>query len=300
MKRLILHPAAKVNLYLKVGGRLNDGHHPLLTLFERLDLADTLTLTRKPAGIHLACDDPGIPTDGRNLVVRAAQKFFASLSGGPSAAGVDIDLVKKIPVAGGLGGGSSDAASALAGLNMLYDRPFKLVQLMEMGRFIGADVPFFVSGAVLAWGRGRGDEIDPISPPPKPFWHVLANPGIPMLTKEVYGAYDQVCPSGSDLTECCGDVTLITRLVQGGDPDFLSGSLANSLEIAIDANYPAIREVKSSLSEAGCLGVLVSGSGSTAYGLVRGEAQAREIQQRLKRSHPSWTVVAARTALALS
>lgn len=296
MTTLTLYPSAKVNLFLKVGACAPDGYHPLLTLFERLDLADTLTLKRSSSGIVLTCSDPSVPSDGRNLVVKAAEKFFEAL-GRPVGAGAKIDLLKKIPVAGGLGGGSSDAASTVLGLNELYGRPLELPQLMALGGTLGADVPFFISGAVLAWGTGRGDQIKPIDPPASAIWHVLVNPGIPMLTREIYAAFDRVCPAGSDLTAQDEDVKLLTRLVQGRDPGLLSGSLVNSLELAIDTHYPAIREVKESLMTAGCFGCLVSGSGSTTYGLVRDQTQARTIQKQLQETHPSWTVIAARTAL---
>lgn len=292
---ITLAPPAKVNLYLAVLGRRPDGYHTLETLFERLDLADELHLTRRAAGLTLTCSDPAVPTDHHNLVLRAAHLFFQTTG---LAGGVEAALVKRIPVAGGLGGGSSDAASTLLGLNTLYGAPMTRPQLMTLGGQLGADVPFFVSEQVVAWGRGRGDEIVPIEPPRRPLWHVLVNPGLPILTKEVYAQFDRLRPAA--LTPPTGDGTLLPRLVRTGDPGRVAGHLVNALEPAIEASYPAIRDLKAALSSAGARGVLVSGSGPTTYGLAEDEAQARAIAARLRRDRPDWTIHSARTALPVS
>ncbi len=289
---ITLDPPAKVNLYLAVRGRRPDGYHTLETLFERLDLADELRLTRRPSGLTLTCSDPAVPTDDRNLVLRAARLFFQAAG---VAGGVEAALVKRIPVAGGLGGGSSDAASTLLGLNTLYDAPLTRAQLMTLGGQLGADVPFFVSEHVVAWGRGRGDEIVPAQPPRRPLWHVLVNPGLPVLTQEVYAQFDRLPPAA--LTPSAADGTLLARLVQAGDPGPVAGCLANALEPAIEASYPAIRALKAALSSAGARGVLVSGSGPTTYGLADDEVHARAIAARLRRDRPDWTTHVARTAL---
>lgn len=288
---ITLHPPAKVNLYLAILGRRPDGYHTLNTLYERLDLADDLRLTRAESDITLRCDDPSIPTDDRNLVVQAARSFFQATG---IAGGVDAALTKRIPAAGGLGGGSSDAAATLQGLNALYGAPLDQARLMALGARVGADVPFFVSDAVVGWGRERGDVITPLAPPVKPFWHVLVHPGVPVPTPAVYAQFDRLPVA---LTPPRADDTLLARLVQAGDPVALAGHLANALEPAIAASYPAVRHWKAVLSEAGALGVLVSGSGSTTYGLARDEAHAREIAARVRQRQPDWTVLTARTAL---
>lgn len=296
-----LHPSAKVNLYLAILGRRPDGYHTLDTLYERLDLADDLRLTRAESGVALRCADPSIPTDDRNLVVQAAQRFFQATG---IDGGVDAALTKRIPAAGGLGGGSSDAAAALQGLNALYGMPLDQARLMALGAQLGADVPFFVSDAVVGWGRERGDVITPLAPPVKPFWHVLVHPGVPVPTPAVYAQFDRLATEGSPhqgiraaLTPPRADATLLARLVQAGDPAALAGHLANALEPAIEASYPAVRHWKAVLSEAGALGVLVSGSGSTTYGLARDEAHAREVAARVRQRQPDWMVLTARTAL---
>lgn len=296
MTTCTLAAPAKVNLFLGVYERRPDGYHRLETLFERLDLADELTVRRRPTGCVLTCSDPAMPTDARNLVIRAAEHFFqaAGISEGMAA-----HLVKRIPVAGGLGGGSSDAAATLLGLNTIYDQPLSGDQLCALGRQLGADVPFFLSGAAVAWGRGRGDEITPVAPPTTPLWHLLVNPGVAILTNDVYAAFDRLAAADSRLTVLTPNGTVFERSVQAGDAATVAAHLANALEPAIAASYPAIREVKAALTAGGALGVLVSGSGSTTFGLMAGEGQARALAARLRTEHPAWTVVTARTALEL-
>lgn len=296
MTTLTLTAPAKVNLYLAVHERRPDGYHRLTTLFERLDLADTLTLTRRSSEIRVTCDDSSVPTDGRNLVWRAAEAFFAAAG---IDGGVEAHLAKRIPVAAGLGGGSSDAAATLLGLNQLYGHPVSPEPLMALGRGLGADVPFFLSEIPLAWGRGRGDEITPIVPPRAPLWHVLVHPRVPILTREVYATFDRLAATDSGLTALEEDGILLERSVQSGGVAEVAARLVNALEPAIEASYPAIRGLKAALRQAGALGVLVSGSGSTAFGLARDESDAESIVGQLRRAYPQWTVLSARTALAL-
>lgn len=291
--RLTVLAPAKVNLYLAVGPRQADSYHALLTLFERLEWADELVLTARSSGITMASDDPALPTDARNLVVQAAQAFFDAAD---VAGGVAVRLVKRLPVAAGLGGGSSDAAATLLGLNALYGRPLDRPALRRIGGRLGADVPFFLSDAAVAWGRGRGDEVSPCDPPPAPVWHVLVNPGVPLLTKAVYEAFDRA-GQASGLTGIPPDAMILQDSMRTGDVAGMAARLANALEPAIVACYPAIRDVKTVLSDSGALGVLVSGSGPTVFGLTADESHARDVQARVHRARPAWTVVTARTAL---
>lgn len=291
---LVVLAPAKVNLYLAVGRRQPDGYHPLVTVFERLDLADTVQLTPQPAGIVLTSDDPAMPTDGRNLIVRAARAFFEAAE---IAGGAAIHLTKRIPVAAGLGGGSSDAAATLRGLNAVYGAPLTGPRLFQLARLLGADVPFFVADVAVAQGTGRGDEVTPYAPPPAPLWHLLVNPGVPLLTKAVYEAFDRL--PATTLTPSVTDATLLADSIRAGDVAEIAARLANALEPAIEACYPAIRLVKAALTDGGARGVLISGSGPTVFGLAESEAHAGDLQARVQRAHPAWRVVIARTALAM-
>ncbi len=296
MIHITLFPPAKVNLYLVVRGLRSDGYHEIGTLFERLDFTDELYLERKAVGISMTCSDSSVPTDERNLVLRAARAFYEAMG---IREGMTAHLVKRIPVAGGLGGGSSDAASTLVGLNLLYDQPLGLQELMKIGGRLGADVPFFVWGQPFAWGEGRGDRLTPVARPSAPLWHVLVNPGVPIFTQAVYDLYDRKSPPPLRLTPSVEDVTMLRRVVQEGDAGRLSLSLANALELSAEASCPAIRAVKAALSFSGALGAVVSGSGPTAFGLARDEKHALDIEARIRRERPEWMVLSVPTALAL-
>jgi len=151
---------AKVNLFLDILGRRPDGYHTLLTLFERIDLKDELTFKKSPtAGITLTCDDPALSVGEDNLIVKAALGYLDLLG---QAEGVDITLKKQIPMGAGLGGGSSDAAATLLGLQELFGEPLPMDKLIPLAQTLGADVPFFLADTPWALGRDRGDVIQPL------------------------------------------------------------------------------------------------------------------------------------------
>ncbi|MCX5891772.1 MAG: 4-(cytidine 5'-diphospho)-2-C-methyl-D-erythritol kinase, partial [Deltaproteobacteria bacterium] len=186
---------AKVNLYLRVLGRRADGYHDLVTVMQPLSLADELTVTPGGEAIRFTCDHPDLQGP-ENLVYRAALGF-------QEAAGVKVaahfELRKRIPVAAGLGGGSSDAAGALKALNHLYGSPLAEAQLQVLAAGLGADVPFFL-GKGPAVGRGTGTELTPMALPP--YNYLLLNPGVPLSTRWVYENLDL-----SRLTDDLGTLT---------------------------------------------------------------------------------------------
>jgi 4-diphosphocytidyl-2-C-methyl-D-erythritol kinase len=257
---------AKINLYLAIKGKRADGFHELETRMVKLTLADRLHLTRRNSGITLQCPESDLPTGEGNLVYRAAMVFFAALGTG---GGIHIVLEKKVPVAAGLGGGSSDAAAVLRGLNRLYDFPFSSVELAGLARPLGADVPFFVDECTAAWATGIGDEIhaDYISPSG---WIVLVNPGFPVSTQWVYENFT--------LTTGGNPYILGRDFVHGIDACAGPGNLPlyNELEAVTIRKYPELGRIKAELLADGAHGALMSGSGPTVFGLFDNEAQAHK------------------------
>ena len=275
-RELICEAPAKINLYLAIKGKRADGFHDLETRMVKITLADRLHLVRRDSGITVHCPESDLPTDEGNLVHRAAKSFFTALGTG---GGVDIVLEKKVPIAAGLGGGSSDAAAVLRGLNTLYGFPFSSDQLVDMARPLGADVPFFVADCTAAWATGIGDEIhaEDISPSG---WIVLVNPGFPVSTKWVYENF---------------------TLTTGGNPyilgrDFVHGKYAcagpgnlplyNELESVTIRKYPELGRIKDELLADGAHGALMSGSGPTVFGLFEDEAQAQKSVARFAQRFP--------------
>jgi 4-diphosphocytidyl-2-C-methyl-D-erythritol kinase len=275
---LTLWAPAKVNLSLRVIRRRPDGYHDLDTVMQKLDLCDhvTLMLTDEP-GIILQCPDSDLPEDRSNIVFRAAEAFFAACESGKR--GVSITLEKNIPVAAGLGGGSSDAGTTLVGLNRLVGAGFTTADLIELARPLGADVPFFVTdfGAVRA--KGIGDQMSAVQSL-NGCTFVLANPGFPVSTRWVYEKYA--------LTMADKDSKLFDS--QKKDNHLSLGAGSNDLEQVTLSLYPEIENLKQKLLGLGASSVLMSGSGPTVFGIFYDEddgvsALARQAVQVLKKQN---------------
>lgn len=269
---------AKINLCLHVLGRRPDGYHELAMIMQRVSLFDRLqvTLTGEP-GVRVVCPGVELPPDGENIAARAARRLLA-LAGG--RCGVEIVIDKQIPVAAGLGGGSSDAAAVLMGLNEMLELGLDRAALMAEGARLGADVPFFIFGAA-AWATGVGDVLEKIEDLP-PLWYVLVNPGLAVSTAWVY--------QNLGLTSKIEAAKLprFSRTVSG-----VVGLLHNDLERVTAGRYPLVATVKEELAASGAAGVLMSGSGPTVFGVFAEEGAARNAADELRR-HSDWRVFVVR------
>ena len=276
-----IHAPAKVNLFLAVRGVRPDGYRELETVIQAVSLCDTVTV--EPAeDLALACSDPALPVDGRNLAMKAAALLEGEGGGGR---GASIRIEKRIPVAGGMGGGSSDAAAVLTALNHLWDLGRSRERLMEIAAGLGSDVPFFIDGRV-ALCRGRGEIVAPVVSAAH-FWVVLVNPRTGLSTKEVYAALgDRVTCAGR------GHGAVIEGLGRG-DLEMVVSGMYNELDRVACRLLPLLEGVKESLAEAGCPAAMVSGSGPTIFGVVETEPAAREIASRLRLEYPGYFVEAA-------
>ncbi len=270
---------AKINLGLAVTGKLENGYHALDTLFTTLNVGDTLTLETIPQGIELEVvgADLGDPRD--NLVHKAAQMY---LERGWLTGGVRMKLEKRLPIAAGLGGGSSDAAAALRGLARLY--PVGATgrsPLHALAAVLGADVPFLVGGGA-ARGGGVGDVLEPVRLPETHV--VLANPRVGITAREAYAGLRG--RFGPEL-----DLEGIVRALEQREPP----PYRNDLEQPVLEAYPVVQVVKDALSRAGLYGVLMSGSGSTCFGLAKDAVHAQQVAEHLKLEQPTWWITAALT-----
>ena len=248
----ILSPA-KINLFLQVTGKRPDGYHELFSLMCGVSLFDTITLQFGGKKIALESSHPQIPLDETNLACRAAALFFKNMG---SNDGVKIILDKSIPVAAGLGGGSSNAASVLKGLNHHYGHPFSREQLMSMGLGLGADVPFFLFEKP-ALVTGIGEQLEAY-PEVLPYHVILVNPGFKVSTAEVFQNLNL------RLTKCKKKITKTSLMKTGYD---ISRHLANDLEAVTVSKFPQLDAIKVLLLEQGAMGALMSGSGPTVFGL---------------------------------
>ena len=261
--KLTTRAHGKVNLDLRVLGTRPDGFHELRTVFQAIELHDTLTSVERPGPFAVKCRMPGVPLDESNLVWRAAAGLWKALgrAGEPRDAVVTID--KTIPMQAGLGGGSADAAAALVALARLWGgAPVTL--LREVGSAIGADVAFFLSGGT-ALGLGLGEEIYPLVDLP-PHWIVIVRPPFGVSTAEAYAWYDDDRTAGLKETRELQilPVPWPTRAAQ----------MINDLEPPVVRRHPEITTLKASLREAGAVASAMSGSGSAVFGLFRSRAAA--------------------------
>lgn len=270
---MTLTAPAKVNLHLRVLDRRPDGYHELVTLMQPLSLGDDLALSDQADGLEFSCDDPALVEN--NLVTRAARAFFSAAGLPPRAR---LHLAKRVPVAAGLGGGSSDAAAALLGLNRLHGQPLTPAALWELAQGLGADVPFFL-GRVTALCTGVGELVEPW--PGYPLLdYVLVNPGLAVSTAWVYGQFDLAW------TKTHGRHR-INRSVSRTLP--LAEVLVNDLEMVTVGAHPELARIKRALLEEGAWGALMSGSGPTVFG-VFAEARAAEHAARRLAGMNNWWV----------
>jgi 4-diphosphocytidyl-2-C-methyl-D-erythritol kinase len=280
-RRLIILTSAKVNLALDVLGKRSDGYHDIATVMQTVDLFDRLTLEAAPT-ISLETDDPALPTDEENLIVRAAM-LLRQASG--VERGVRMVLRKRIPVAAGLGGGSSDAAATLWGLNRLWGLRWPRARLVELAVQLGMDVPFFLTGGP-ALATGRGECLKRL-PATGSYALVLVNPRASLSTREVY----ERVPAGWH-AEPSGARQVVEALATRNAVR-VGAALGNHLEAFVAPSFPPVVRMKAALMAAGALGTVMSGSGPTVFGMARSLDHARQIRRRICRA--DWSCWAVRT-----
>jgi len=270
---LLLEKArAKINLALDVLGKRPDGYHEVDMIMQTVDFCDFLTMNARSDGrIEVRTNALFVPSDERNLAYRAAVALRRKTG---YTGGVSIDIDKRIPVAAGLAGGSTDAAAALRGLNQLWQLGLGLDELAEIGAEVGSDVPYCVwGGTALARGRGERIERQPLCPS---FWVVLAKPPIAVSTADVYGALQLT----SDLRR--PDLVAAMAALRSGDLGQLAEATANVLESVTIRQHPEVARLKEQMVKLGGQLVMMSGSGPTVFALVEREQRARRMYTALR------------------
>ncbi|HZK25233.1 MAG TPA: 4-(cytidine 5'-diphospho)-2-C-methyl-D-erythritol kinase [Oscillospiraceae bacterium] len=261
---------AKINLILAVTGKRIDGYHDLQTVFQSLALHDTLTFTANESEVlTLTTNNPSLPAGPDNLIWRAAERLMEFYK---VKKGVAINLEKRIPLAAGLGGGSSDAAATLRGLVRFWQLPCEPQVLSEIAAELGSDVPYCLAGGT-ALGTGRGEQLLQLTPCPH-FYVVLANPGFPVSTAQVY----------QDLrtTELASSAALhgMLRALAEQNQTAMMHHVANTLEKATFRLYPQVKALKTEMASASA--ALMCGSGPTVFALFLTSAAATAVQAALQ------------------
>jgi 4-diphosphocytidyl-2-C-methyl-D-erythritol kinase len=271
--RVTVRAHAKVNLDLRVLGTRPDGYHELRTVFQTIELHDVLTCVERPGAFAIKCRTSGVPLDSSNLVWRAAAALWNALGRAGEPQDTAVTIEKAIPMESGLGGGSADAAAALAGLARLWGG-VPVTLLREVASGIGADVAFFLSGGT-ALGLGRGEEIYPLVDLP-PHWLVVVRPAFGVSTAEAYSWYDEDRAAG--LRDEPRELQVLpvpwpTRAAQ----------MINDLEPPVVRRHAEIGTLRSTLREAGAVAAAMSGSGSAVFGLFRSRPAAARAVKPLSR-----------------
>jgi 4-diphosphocytidyl-2-C-methyl-D-erythritol kinase len=270
----ILSPA-KINLFLHVIGKRSDGYHELVTLMCPIGLFDTVSLDFDTKETSVTCSHPGVPQNKKNLAYKAAVSFFNALE---KQEHVKINIDKHIPVAAGLGGGSSNAATVLLALNRHFGSPFAQKDLMAMSLSLGADVPFFIYRKP-AIATGIGEKLKSYERP-LPFRILLVYPGFEVSTAEIYKNLNL------GLTKCKNKNNYNGFMKQKFD---VANHLCNDLEAVTASMYPDVQVVKEALLRSGANGALMSGSGPTVFGLFCDSDKAREAYDSLSQNK-QWQV----------
>lgn len=275
----------KVNLFLSAGAPGPDGYHPLTTVFQAVRLIETVTARRQSAQDHgtvtLTLEEPNdaVPTDASNLAVRAAE-LLAEATGVNE--GVDLLLRKRVPVAGGMAGGSADAAATLVACNALWGTNLTLPELSALAARLGADVPFSLTGAT-AVGSGRGDLVTPIMTRGSYHWvFALAEEGL--STPAVFRHFDELSASGPTDPAMRDVPEALTAALRAGDARALAACLHNDLQAAALDLRPELARVIAVAEEAGALRAIVSGSGPTIAALVEDPGSAQRVSRALTAS----------------
>ncbi len=278
---------AKINLYLKVLRQRDDGYHEIETLFERISLFDYINV-EPAARTTIICDNPRVPTGSGSLLARTVESF-CNLRG--EEAHFRITLEKNIPIAAGLGGGSSDAAALLKGLNGVTGGDIAKDELLGIARALGADVPFFLDESSFGFGKGCGDIVTKINST-MDIGHILVTPPFGVSTADVYRKV-----SAFGLTKNMAVDRMFTAFLNENNIASIAENLCNDLQAIVLRDFPVLEKVFSALNDSGAEGALLSGSGPTVFGIFSPE-KIGGAEKKIRKTFPSeegWIVRVAQT-----
>lgn len=301
MRTLRFKSYAKINLFLEVLNKREDGYHQIITLFERISLYDEIAIRPRPDKIiRIICRNRNIPKDKTNLAYRAAALLKDDLGIGQ---GLEIVIKKNIPVAAGMGGGSSNAASVLLALNQIWRLNLNRDRLLSYGKVLGADVPFFLSDTAFAIGNGRGELIEDLPSVKSRFWHIVLVPRIKASSRAVYDRFDKITTekkkelaflsAGSEngliadyakdagLTKARDNVKIFIQILKQAKVPLIRRFLFNRLEMATFDMLPGLRRHRDRLLKFGIEGIRMTGSGPAMFSLVSSRKEAELLCRKL-------------------
>jgi 4-diphosphocytidyl-2-C-methyl-D-erythritol kinase len=290
LMRLEKKSPCKVNLILNILGQRADGFHELETVMQPVNVCDEMTFERTGAGLQLTCSHPELPTDTKNLVHRAATSFLAAAK---ISDGVKIHLQKNLPLAGGIGGGSANAAVTFTALNELFGSPLPLEKLHELAAALGSDVPFFLyDKPALATGRGEKVQTLENFPALRGRAFFLAHPGFGISTP---WSYQNLARFPAALNGQTGRAEKLVTALQSKNWPAIADGIYNSLEAPAFDKFPVLSLYQEFLRENGALAALMSGSGSTTFAIAENLAAAENLAEKFQSQFGAngWTAAVA-------
>ena len=280
---LLVRTPAKINLYLRVLGKRDSGYHDIESVLVPVSLHDRILLEKTEESLEVIIEDSSsVPVDAirnghseDNLMIKAAMALKKNTG---FQGGVRMCLEKNIPIGGGLGGGSADAAGVLIGLNQLWDTGLSRKELITLGGGLGCDIPALIHGGAVLM-EGLGEKVSPVSMAKGEkslWWLVLINPGFGVSTGDIYARYSL------SLTSVLNPIKHVISALKEGDANLAVKGLFNALQDTVFRKYPLIEIIAENLAKAGSSGVLLSGSGASVFGMARDEEHARELSERVR------------------
>ncbi len=273
MNSTIVKSPAKINLFLEIAGKREDGYHEIITWLHAIDVEDEVSVASSDREYcTLRTPDTTIPIGKRNLCIKAFETMREQLG---IERTIEITLTKSIPLGSGLGGGSSNAASVINAVNSILKLNLTLEQLHDIAARVGMDVPFFIE-ATSAIATGRGEVITPLPSFPKPVWLVVIQPDFSISTGEAYKWL------GSYRGDRRPDHDKLSAMINSNDIDALCATLYNAFEGPVFKKYPEMKKFKDKLVSAGCLAASLTGSGSALFGVCADEYSAHEAAENMR------------------
>lgn len=282
MNNIEIKSYAKINLILNVLSKREDGYHNIESIMQSISLADKVTISERMNGIKIDCDHHQVPTDLNSLAYRTAGKILDKCK---LKKGIDIKINKNIPLGSGLAGGSTNSATILMGINKVYHLGLTNDKLREIGGELGMDIPFFIqNGTALAYHKG--EKVTHFASVQPPLWLVVLNPGFEVSTQWAY--QNLKFEKGSVQADRIDKMILALKT---GKPEEIAANLYNSFEKMMIRKFPEIGKIKETLIKEGALGVLMSGSGPTIFGIAKNKDAALKIYSNIKsRYNLIWVV----------
>ena len=271
MEKTNLKAYAKINIILDITGKRDDGYHLLNTVMQTVDLYDEITLSKRPKGVMVNIDKPFLPDDERNLAFKAAKLVKEQCN---LKEGVLIEIKKKIPVGGGMAGGSTDAACVIAGMNRLFDLNMSMKEQEQLALRIGADVPFCLHKGTYQ-AQGIGEVLTKLTPMPD-FSVVICAPPFSVSTAQAYQAYDAAPEKKHP------DVAGFLEAAAERSAAKICSAMGNSLEPVVEAYHPQIKTIRKLFDSSGAIRSMMSGSGSVVFGLFEDRRKAEAACEHLK------------------